>query len=150
VMVHYEVLRTTSYAMTRMAISPRQRLLVVIGAALVAHLVEIIVFAIGYQLLAPIEGEAVLVGRLERDVLDYLYFSAATFTTLGIGDVFPLGVARLVAGVESLTGLILIGWTASFTYLAMREFWGLHAARRISGRKRAADSDAAPGRKDRD
>ena len=31
---------------------------------------------------------------------------------------------RLVAGVESLNGLVLIGWSASFTYLTMEEFWG--------------------------
>jgi len=25
---------------------------------------------------------------------------------------------------ESLNGLVLIGWSASFTYLTMEEFWG--------------------------
>jgi hypothetical protein len=31
---------------------------------------------------------------------------------------------RLIAGIESLNGLVLIGWSASFTYLTMEEFWG--------------------------
>ena len=31
--------------------------------------------------------------------------------------------ARLIAGVEALTGLLMIGWSASFTYLEMERFW---------------------------
>ena len=31
---------------------------------------------------------------------------------------------RLLTGIEALNGLVLIGWSASFTYLAMEEFWG--------------------------
>jgi hypothetical protein len=30
---------------------------------------------------------------------------------------------RIIAGVESLNGLVLIGWSASFTYLSMEQFW---------------------------
>ena len=32
----------------------------------------------------------------------------ATYTTLGMGELHPNGVMRLVAGVESLNGLVLI------------------------------------------
>jgi hypothetical protein len=35
----------------------------------------------------------------------------------------PDGVLRLLAGVEALNGLLLIGWSASYTYLAMERFW---------------------------
>ena len=45
---------------------------------------------------------------------------------MGFGDVSPVGPLRLLAGAEALTGFMLIGWTASFTYLAMRDFWELH------------------------
>lgn len=37
----------------------------------------------------------------------------------------PLGSIRMITGVESLTGFLLIGWTVSFTYLAMEKFWEL-------------------------
>jgi hypothetical protein len=33
---------------------------------------------------------------------------------------------RLAAGIESLTGLVLITWTASFTFLSMQKFWSDH------------------------
>jgi hypothetical protein len=32
-------------------------------------------------------------------------------------------VLRLLAGAEALNGLVLIGWSASFTYIAMERFW---------------------------
>lgn len=53
-----------------------------------------------------------------------LYFSAETYTSLGYGDVVPGGALRLLAGMEALNGLLLIGWSASFIYIAMERFWG--------------------------
>jgi len=35
----------------------------------------------------------------------------------------PSGPLRFMAGMEALTGLVLIGWTASFMYLQMRRVW---------------------------
>jgi hypothetical protein len=55
--------------------------------------------------------------------MNCLYFSAETFTSLGFGDVTPVGPIRLLAGLEALNGLLLIGWSASFTYIAMERFW---------------------------
>jgi hypothetical protein len=49
--------------------------------------------------------------------------STETYASLGFGDVYPVGVMRLVAGIEALTGLLMIGWTASFTYLEMCRHW---------------------------
>jgi hypothetical protein len=31
------------------------------------------------------------------------------------------------AGLETLSGLMLIGWSTSFTYLSMRRFWDVEA-----------------------
>jgi len=52
-------------------------------------------------------------------------FSAETYTTIGLGDTYPLGPLRLITGIEALNGLLLIGWSASFTYLAMQKFWNI-------------------------
>ncbi len=62
-------------------------------------------------------------GEIEGGGLDFFYFSITTYTTLGVGDLHPRGPLRLIAGVESLNGLVLIGWSASFTYLEMARFW---------------------------
>ena len=36
--------------------------------------------------------------------------------SLGLGDVWPHGPIRLLTGIEALNGLILIAWSASYTY----------------------------------
>jgi len=38
-------------------------------------------------------------------------------------DIEPLGNLRYLIGVESLTGLVLITWTASFLYYEMQRHW---------------------------
>ncbi|WP_223277405.1 ion channel [Cupriavidus metallidurans] len=53
----------------------------------------------------------------------YIYFSLETFTTQSIGDIVPIGQLRLLAAVQPLVGLILIGWSTSFTFLIMRRDW---------------------------
>ena len=64
-----------------------------------------------------------LAGTLGFSFLHCLYFSAETYTSLGFGDLLPVGPVRLLAGTETLNGLLLIGWTASYAYLAMERFW---------------------------
>ncbi|MGT2492638.1 ion channel [Cupriavidus basilensis] len=53
----------------------------------------------------------------------YFYFSLETFTTQSLGDISPVGATRLIASIEPLVGLILIGWSTSFTYIIMRRDW---------------------------
>jgi len=37
-----------------------------------------------------------------------VYFSVITFTTVGYGDIIPIGVSRLVAAVEAFTGAFAV------------------------------------------
>ena len=73
-----------------------------------------------------------LAGPAGFSLINCLYFSAETYTSLGFGDLTPVGPVRLLAGVEALNGLLLIGWSASFLYLAMERFWGADGAARRS------------------
>lgn len=130
VLIHYEVLRFTSALLPRLTIRPRQRILVVIFAAFGAHLVEVWLYALAYYLLAGHLSMGSFSGTIEYRFLDYLYFSTETYTSLGYGDIVPLGGLRLMAGIETIVGLMMIGWSASFTYLAMEKFWGLHRSSR--------------------
>ena len=47
--------------------------------------------------------------------LDYFYFSIVSYTSLGLGDVFPNDHLRFITGIEALNGLLLITWSGSFT-----------------------------------
>ncbi|HEV2150545.1 MAG TPA: ion channel [Longimicrobiaceae bacterium] len=42
-----------------------------------------------------------------------VYYSVVTFTTLGYGDFYPQGVGRALAGMQALTGYIILGVLAS-------------------------------------
>jgi hypothetical protein len=81
------------------------------------------VFALAYYVLRDSLGLGSLAGQFRDVFSSYLYFSAETYTSLGLGDVYPVGQIRMVVGVEALTGLLMISWTASFTYLEMSRYW---------------------------
>lgn len=49
--------------------------------------------------------------------------AAVTYTTLGFGDLAPVGPLRFLAGTMARTGFVLITWSASFTYLEMSRDW---------------------------
>lgn len=91
--------------------------------ALIAHTVEIILFALAYQLMHYLDEAGRLMGNFDGSLTDSIYFSFTVFTTLGFGDIEPFGDARFLTGVESLTGLVLITWTASFLFYEMQKNW---------------------------
>jgi hypothetical protein len=121
--VHYEVLRLLTVVLPVIRVQPRSKLIVVIVGAFCAHAIEIFVYGVAYFALATYlkAGTMGEVGPLT--LTRCLYFSGETFTSLGYGDIVPHGDLRLLAGMEALNGLLLIGWTASFTYIAMERFW---------------------------
>jgi hypothetical protein len=55
--------------------------------------------------------------------MDCVYFSFTVFSTVGFGDIEPTGNLRFLTGIESLTGLVLITWSASFLYFEMQRHW---------------------------
>lgn len=123
VLIHYETLSVTGRLLPRLPIRPRQRVLVVFAACFVAHLFEIILYALVFAALHNIGGFGRIDGEFAGSGLDFFYFSVTNFTTLGIGDVHPHGPLRILAGIEALNGFLLITWSASFTYLMMQRHW---------------------------
>lgn len=120
---HYEVLRGLSAALAALAVHSRGKLLVVIFATFSAHAAEILLYAVGIYLLSHYAHLGTLGGHGGSSFPSTIYFSAETYTSLGYGDVVPTGDLRLIAGVEALNGLLLIGWSASYTYIAMERYW---------------------------
>jgi hypothetical protein len=123
VFTHYEAFRVISGRMRKVGAAERRLVLEVVVIALCAHLIEIAIFAFGYFLADVAFDLGDFAGVREAHAIDYLYFSIETYTSLGFGDIYPTGVMRLIAGVECLIGLIMIGWSTSFTYLSMRQLW---------------------------
>jgi hypothetical protein len=121
--IHYEVLRFLSVALPRLGVRPRVRLIFVILGSFAAHAIEIVLYGAAYFLLAT-QFDVGYMGQMgSLPFARCVYFSAETFTSLGYGDVVPHGDLRLLAGIEALNGLLLIGWTASYTYISMERLW---------------------------
>ncbi len=126
VMIHYEFMYRFTILMPKMKVRHRFRIVLGVCAALTAHAVEVWIFALSFYFMHYSEGYfGHLQGNFEGTLLDCVYFSFTTYTTLGTGDIEPIGDLRYLTGLESLTGLVLITWTASFLYLEMTRYWDL-------------------------
>jgi len=127
--VHYEALSFVSRAvLSRLPRRARPRIMALVLAVLLIHVLEIWLFGMTYfwALRVPAFGglQAVEAGMAMDSLPDYTYFSAMVYTTVGFGDIVPDGPVRLLVGAEAITGLVLITWTASYTYLEMQRYWG--------------------------
>lgn len=49
-------------------------------------------------------------------LMDVYYFSLVNYTTLGLGDIYPSGHLRFLAGMESLGGFLLLSCSASYLF----------------------------------
>ena len=121
VIIHYEALR---YLSTLALVPGRHRWLVLMSVfgALLAHVLEIWFFGGAYWVAVEFIGLGQIIPD-PRDAFDYVYFSAMVYTTVGFGDLVPEGPIRMIASAEALTGLSLITWSASFSYLQMQRIW---------------------------
>jgi hypothetical protein len=123
VIIHYELLYRFTVVAPRLRIPHRFRIVVGLLAALFAHVIEVFVFALAYFLIDRSAHWGHLQGNFDGDLGDSVYFSFTAYSTLGLGDIEPIGEVRYIVGLESLTGLILLTWTASFLYLEMTRYW---------------------------
>tara|TARA_B100001063_G_C16323032_1_gene338404 strand:+ start:253 stop:447 length:195 start_codon:yes stop_codon:yes gene_type:complete len=62
-----------------------------------------------------------MIGINNKTYFDLIYYSVSTYTTLGVGDIYFVGSARLVSGVQAIVGLIMIAWSASHIYLKIKK-----------------------------
>ncbi len=122
VLLHYEALRFLGGTLGAHVHKRIGVLLVMIGL-LIAHFLEIWVFAIAYIFVERQLGFGHITGMTNGDVFDYFYFSSISYTTVGFGDLLPVGALRMLTAAEGLAGLALITWSASFTFMAMQRFW---------------------------
>ncbi|MFV1874107.1 MAG: potassium channel family protein [Oleiphilus sp.] len=123
VIVHYECLYRLTLYIPKMHLKHRYRIVFGVFGALIAHALEIWIFAIAYYYMNQLEGWGALTGNFNGSLMDCVYFSFTVFSTVGFGDIEPIGNLRYLTGIESLTGLVLITWSASFLYFEMQRHW---------------------------
>lgn len=125
VIIHYEGLRwIVRRNEARRALKHRRTMLKTVYCLLLLHFLEIWVFGIAYWVILKVENTSVVIGQhAVENMFDMIYLSATTYSTLGFGDLAPMGPIRLMSGLESVTGMLLVTWSASFTYLEMSRLW---------------------------
>ena len=123
ILLHYESLRQLSLWLPRLSVKPQLKVVIGLSGALLAHILEVWLFAVAYLVMVHVPGLGSLEGNFDGSLLDSAYFSFTTYSSLGYGDIEPLGALRFLAGLETLTGLVLITWTASFMYIEMTRYW---------------------------
>ena len=126
ILIHYEVLFQLDKRLPKVSHLPaRFRVLVGAGVIFMAHIVEIWIFALGYLMALQFDGMGGLTGMASghSPLLDYVYLSFITYTTVGYGDVVAHGYLRYLTGIEALLGLLFITWSASFLFLEMQKYW---------------------------
>ncbi len=131
VLIHFEMLRQLSRVIPKMTMILRFRVLCALFGTLIAHIAEVQLFAMGYYVMTHFPWpEFVNFGTIVNSdgeasisLRDCSYFSYVSYTTLGFGEIIPVGHIRFLSGLEALTGLVLVAWTASFMYVEMEKFW---------------------------
>jgi len=123
VLLEYEGLTLVWRRLSRHVGPRRIKVLYGIVSVLLIHMLQIALFGMMLWLLTRWPACGALAGEAAGGFLDYVYFSAVSFSTVGFGEIWPVGAIRLLAAVESLSGFVLITWSASFTYLEMEKFW---------------------------
>jgi Ion channel len=121
--LHFEILSKCRAYLTLLSQRRRRRVLILIIIILLAHTVEIWLFGFGYFALIQWVDIGSLQGLESHLLPDYVYYSAMVYTTVGFGDIVPAGPIRFMSGVEALTGLVMITWSASYTFLEMQRDW---------------------------
>lgn len=121
--LHLAVLRWCSGGLSAIPLAHTARVLAVMSALFAVHLAEIGLYAAAYAVAEHWFGVGAFSGEVVAAPLDYLYFSAITYTSLGIGDIFPTGHLRFLSGVEALNGLLLIALSGSFLFSLMNRVW---------------------------
>ena len=124
VILHFEVLNYLSRIHFKRAWHSRLLLPTGVLALIFTHVLEVWLFGITYFLLFQFGGAGEILGDFDYKILDCVYFSFVTYTTLGYGDLVPEGFVRFLAGTESVVGLLLIAWSASYTYIEMQRIAG--------------------------
>ena len=143
--VHLATLQRLAHRVNRAGPPMRHPLMVVLLTLFAAHLFEVLLYALALSVLDWAEYGS-LTGAVVGGpgwFVDHFYFSIASYTTLGIGDIVPQGDIRLMAGIEALNGLVLVAWSASFTYLVMERLWGT-SGRGATPEPQASAHDTTP------
>lgn len=117
-LVHVRAMNFVMTATKRAPFAQPSRLLFALYTLAIAHIVEAGLYALGFSF-----GEIIGLGGFAQEnvdtFMDVFYFSVVNYSSLGLGDIYPTGHLRFLAGVEALNGFLLISCSASTIFLVV-------------------------------
>lgn len=125
---HYEVLGFLTLKIAKIKKVRKIHVLFSMLALTSTHMVSILLYSFIYYIMINWlkVGNLVNIDVTSFDTTsmhDLIYYSITVYTSLGFGDIVPTGGMRILSGLETLNGLILVAWTASYAYLVMSKYW---------------------------
>ena len=84
-----------------------------VGVLMIAHMCEVLIWALAYQLVDAAPDGAELV-----------YFAFVNYTTLGYGDVVPVPKWQLLGPMTAMNGVLLFGWSTAVLFEVLRKAIG--------------------------
>ncbi len=121
--LHYEAIRRLD-RLARRSIGPYPALLFVICGLVGLHLVEIGIYAAIFHLADQTLALGVFVGKTSPSNMDYFYYAAEAYASLGYNNVIPVGEMRLITSITPLNGLLLLTWSGSFLFSLVEDWRG--------------------------
>lgn len=119
--LHYEIIRRLDRFARRSArVYPA--LLLVISGLILLHLAEIGAYAAILGLSHAALGLGEFAGARPASPMDYFYYAAEAYASLGYGASTPTGELRLVVSIAPLNGILLLAWSGAFLF-SLVEDW---------------------------
>lgn len=111
-LVHVRAMSLVMAVTKQISLSRSGNLLFALYSLATAHILEAGLYAVGFNL-----GEIMGIGGFAQgnvgSFMDVFYFSVVNYSSLGLGDIYPTGHLRFLAGIEALNGFLLISCSAS-------------------------------------
>lgn len=124
--IFYEILGASLKVIAKHNLRGRRLMFFLVVSIFSSHAIAISIYGTVYWIMVHTFKAEPLIGIAHDNFFGYIYFSAATYSSLGIGDVFPRGTMQFITGIQVLNGLILIGWSVMVTYFSVQKLWDVH------------------------
>lgn len=103
----------------------RRDVLLGVFGVLALHVAQIVIYGTVFWWVSQWPGGGHIDKAADIGFLSAVYMSALNYTTLGLGGgLSPVGPIRMLVAIESLAGLLMITWSASFTYHRLSRHFG--------------------------
>ena len=125
-MAYYELMYFIWHMVDNIKLPHRLKMFLVLVCIFFVHIVTVLVYGgLYYWMMRHDYGYLFHTSTQAHvhDLSEYIYFSVVTYSSLGMDDVLPSGRVRFLSGAEVLNGMVLIAWSASYTYISMEKFW---------------------------